>query len=384
MTYLDPAISDAVTFTLLSLIVITTFLRLYCRKFIVGVLGLDDYLIILALCCGIANAPLHHIKITTFAELYYSIGPNAKIDPTIFFSPKFVKLAPISFAAGFLYNTELALIKLAIVAFYCRITPNKAHRYVLYFVAFLIFGFCVANHLALFFQFDPIAASWDRTIKGAVTRYKPEDLTVANGGFQISSDAILLLLPIPILRSLQCSRRTKGESLRITRPTMRKLTSPPSLVGLYFLFGLGIFAMAASAMRLYRSVVLQKATGIDGLVAAPVLQVWTDFETSTALICANLPALASFFQYVRKQRKLKSASSNPPVDSDSYGVSKESKPLTTSTNGNTTRGSDENVMTEKSSGITRMTEFSMDVEANGAQHQHGAQYQHNGITPYAA
>ncbi|KAI9684103.1 MAG: hypothetical protein M1829_003373 [Trizodia sp. TS-e1964] len=348
MGYISPTISDAVTFTLLAIAVSTTAVRLYCRKVIFGVVGVDDYLILAATIFGIILAPLRHIKIHTLADIYYSLVVGTKIDTSIFFSPKFVSLAPISFATGFIYITELALIKLAIVAFYHRITPLKIHRYLLYAVAFCIIAYSIANHLASFFQFDPIAASWDRTIKGANTRYRPEDLTVSNSGFQISTDVILLLLPIPILRSLQTSRKTK--------------------VGLALLFALGIFAMIASAVRLSRTIILQKATGLDGLLAAPPLEMWTDFEVNVAIICANLPALSSLFQWVRKQRKLAGASSAAPIGSASYGVSKESKPLSSS-NGNTTRGSDENVVLEKNSGITRMTEFSMDVEANGAYHQ---------------
>ncbi|KAI9674012.1 MAG: hypothetical protein M1829_003855 [Trizodia sp. TS-e1964] len=349
MVYYIPAqINATVTWTLLSIAVLTTIGRLYCRKFLVRVVGLDDYLILLATCFAIGNAPLHYIKIETYASLWDMLGPTAKIDPSIFFSEKFIRQAPISFAAVYLYLGELASTKLAIVAFYYRITPNKAHHYVLYVVSACIVAYTIANSLALFFQFDPVAASWDRTIKGAVTRYKPEDLTVASGSFQVSTDALLLLLPIPILRSLHCSRRTK--------------------VGLFLLFSLGTFAMVASAMRLYQAILVQRATGIDGLLAYPPFQLWTDLETNTAIVCANVPALSSLFQRLRKQRKLKASPFTPPLNSG--GASKEVKPANSSNSNTTIRANDEdNAMLEKSSGITRTTEFSMDIEANGDDHR---------------
>ncbi|KAI9668934.1 MAG: hypothetical protein M1829_005246 [Trizodia sp. TS-e1964] len=345
MGYLSTNVSDAVTFTLLALSTTTTLLRLYCRKFIARKVGLDDYLIAVAQCCGIVAAPCYHIKIISYSEFYYSLDLSKPIDLALYFSPVFVRMAPFAFAASLLYSAEIALVKLAIVAFYHRITPNRAHRYVLYFVAALILGFCLSHQLAFTFQLSPTAAIWNRTIKTAVQRFKVEDLTLANGIFQILSDVVLLLLPIPILSSLQCSRRVK--------------------TGLFFVFSLGTFATAASAMRLYRSIYLQKASIIEAAYAGPILQLWTDFETNTALICANLPALSTLFQYVRKQYKLKSASPTPPFGENAYGISGESKPVDPSTNNST----NENSLSEKSSGTTRITEFSLDVEANAAQNR---------------
>ncbi|KAI0166937.1 hypothetical protein GGR52DRAFT_574902 [Hypoxylon sp. FL1284] len=120
-------------------------------------------------------------------------------------------------------------------------------------------------------------------------------------GFGIIIDIWILILPLPILKRLQISTRTRHI--------------------LYGVFGAGLVSSAFSCARLYSIVTFTKAT--DPFRDSTLLNVWSMVEVNIAIWCACVPALKPLFR-------------SGPYDEDStpnyhfVNVARESKTLNAS------------------------------------------------------
>ncbi|KAI9785078.1 MAG: hypothetical protein M1816_000548, partial [Peltula sp. TS41687] len=358
---------DAICFGLYALATLTTVIRLYTRGIILRALGWDDILITAGTLLGAAFAASHHNKLAPLEKLFHlavRVGTKAMKDPivTVWLNKSF----KAAFGGGFVYLLELMCIKLSILAFFRRVAVDKRHHYLLYFTGACIIAYTLANCLASIFSLEPVRAHWDSTVKSTKTRLRPEHLQTSNSAFQATVDLIILLLPIPILAKLQTNRPTK--------------------FALAFIFSLGIFSLSTTLVRLSRSIKFQHLTTfLDGVAMQPELTYWTDIEVNTALIVANLPALSALFRGLRKR---KPASSEPPsgYEKGQYGSSGSggsgsgqgdtSSETSFARKGmaNVTVSGDRTFLDEEKgeeaalamgrpSGITRKSEFRVDVEA---------------------
>ena len=155
-------------------------------------------------------------------------------------------------------------------------------------------------------------------------------------------------------------------------------------VALAFIFSLGIFSFATTIVRLSRSIKFQKlSTFLDGVAMQPELTYWTDIEVNTAIMVANLPALSALFRGWGRRKP----TSEPPSGyekgqhgSSGYGRSRQGDTSSeTSFAGkgvaNVTVSRDRTFLNDKDdeeavlgmgkpSGITRKSEFSVDIEAD--------------------
>jgi hypothetical protein len=81
----------------------------------------------------------------------------------------------------------------------------------------IVLSYGVASTAAAIFQCTPVARAWDKSIPGTCINITMN--WYANAGFSIATDAIILLLPMPIISSLRLQANQK--------------------IGLMFIFGLG-------------------------------------------------------------------------------------------------------------------------------------------------
>lgn len=79
-------------------------------------------------------------------------------------------------------------------------------------------SFCIATTMATIFQCTPVVRAFDRSVAGHCISNSP--FWYANAGFNISTDVIILLMPMPLVYKLKI-------------PTLQK-------VGLAMVFALGI------------------------------------------------------------------------------------------------------------------------------------------------
>lgn len=114
----------------------------------------------------------------------------------------------------------------------------------------------------------PVAYFWDKAIKGGhcMNEYA---VWFTNAGVNIVTDFAIIILPMPVLRSLNLPLKQKR--------------------GLILVFTLGGFVCIVSILRLQSLVIISNST--DPTFDNPPAATWSSIETNVGLICACLPAL---------------------------------------------------------------------------------------------
>ncbi|KAK5015633.1 hypothetical protein LTR60_002783 [Cryomyces antarcticus] len=113
----------------------------------------------------------------------------------------------------------------------------------------------------------PIQKSWNRQLQGECFNYAA--FWYAHAGFNTLMDIWIYVMPLPVLVKLRIEKRDK--------------------YGLYFVFALGAFVIAASVMRM---VLLNPSSKTpDPTWGSMGALIWTEVEANTAIICACLPVI---------------------------------------------------------------------------------------------
>ena len=134
-----------------------------------------------------------------------------------------------AYAWNVLYTTSYPVSRISLVLLYRRVFIQPWVKKVCWVLIFCYVGYAVGSMVADFCAAFPVETVWhpgrktDRQIDG-------KDLFLANAGFNIATDAILLLLPLSIVWTLN-------------KPRLYK-------VGLSFIFSLGVLTVVASIARL--------------------------------------------------------------------------------------------------------------------------------------
>lgn len=99
----------------------------------------------------------------------------------------------------------ILFVKISILLLYLRLFKiNRIFRYLDFALMSLVVGYCVSLALSILFACKPLARTWDSSIRGTC----PVDIAkvdYAIGGFNIFTDTAILILPIPIVWTLQIS-----------------------------------------------------------------------------------------------------------------------------------------------------------------------------------
>jgi hypothetical protein len=111
-------------------------------------------------------------------------------------------ITKILFACYISYATAITFTKCSIIASYIRLFPHDSVRRVSYATGFIVVAFWICHIFAICFACYPIQALWDWTIVGAKC-FPLVDFFFVAAGFNIATDIILCILPIPTLWSLK-------------------------------------------------------------------------------------------------------------------------------------------------------------------------------------
>ncbi|GES57531.1 hypothetical protein ATEIFO6365_0001081900 [Aspergillus terreus] len=255
-----------VSIVFITLAVIIVLLRLYTRYCFVRTPGWDDAVIVAAL--------LADIVFFTFIilEIKYGMGKDqSEVSPHDLHHQLKALWASIP-----LYNLTLNFAKASVTLLYMRLfSSTKDYRIILVFtlVAVIITGLYMV--FSTFFFCTPVRAFWDRSIPDAYCL--PEAVIwPLNAGIQISTDAWLVILPMPVLFRLRLPRRQK--------------------CALIFVFALGLFVCATSIVRL---VMLINLIGSPNLTKENTsAATWSFIEANVAIICACLAPLRPLIAHV--------------------------------------------------------------------------------------
>lgn len=116
------------------------------------------------------------------------------------------------------YKITLNVTKISILLLYLRIFPQKWLRIGCYLILALVITYgLISVFYSSVFQCNPVSKAYRKSIPGHCIDVRKT--WQANAGFNIASDLMILVLPMPAIHSLQMSSKPK--------------------LGLIFLFGLG-------------------------------------------------------------------------------------------------------------------------------------------------
>ncbi|KAL3262299.1 hypothetical protein ABHI18_002887 [Aspergillus niger] len=187
----------------LCLATVTVALRLYTRLRLVRKPGWDDLLIVLSLATDVVFFAFLVIEIQNgLAENEADLAPEVV--------RRQLKALWITIP---LYNLTLTLTKLSLIFLYRRLFPTHTYRIllILTLIFVIITGLWMVLSTLLFCI--PINAFWDTSIPHTCL---PEDVVwCLNAAFQITTDLILVVLPLPILANLNLPKRQKAALLVI-------------------------------------------------------------------------------------------------------------------------------------------------------------------------
>ncbi|KAI0405427.1 hypothetical protein F4802DRAFT_597256 [Xylaria palmicola] len=192
---------------------------------------------------------------------------------------------------------SLALTKEAILLLYLRIFSGvKWFKRTCYTLFGCIAAYCFAVILVTIFQCTPIVSAFDKTVTSSnCIQFVP--FWYINAAVSIATDLIILVIPMPLIYSLQVQWMQK--------------------VALVCVFALGFFAISTTILRIVT--MNFKVTNRDPLYDVRSIT-WTLIEMGVALTCACLPQIRLLFlKIVPKIRSIYSGSKESPSVATSQG-----------------------------------------------------------------
>lgn len=174
------------------------------------------------------------------------------------------------------YLVDLCVVKFSILTFYRVISTKRSYRIAIYTVMAIVAAFTVSMVFVNAFECPNPSDAWSMEIlfqkSGSCHDLHP--IYYGQAAFNILSDVVILLLPMPMLRSVQMRRNKRL-----------------ALIGI---FSVGAIAVIASAARIY-ALSLWSAEGADVPYEGANILIWSQIEINVAIISASIPSLKPLF-----------------------------------------------------------------------------------------
>ncbi|KAF9872518.1 CFEM domain-containing protein [Colletotrichum karsti] len=175
-----------------------------------------------------------------------------------------------------LYTFTICLVKASILFMYLRIFPGETFRAVLWGTQAFNAAVGISVTIVGVFQCHPIHLAWtvwrqDGQSQGWCMNYIL--IGVIHGGVQVALDVWMLILPASQVLGLNMRWKKK--------------------CAVFFMFSLGIFLTAASAVRFGFLLKYQEGTHNFTTDSYP-LAVWSNIELSVAVFTACIPSIRKF------------------------------------------------------------------------------------------
>ncbi|KAI5863307.1 hypothetical protein GGS23DRAFT_604921 [Durotheca rogersii] len=231
--------------------------RIWSRVVNGGRLGIDDYTILVSLAFALASDGI------MLAACRYGYGRHVISLSTSdrFEAFKYFYLCQVT------YKACINLTKASILLLYLRIFSGVLwFRWMCRFVLTCVIMYCIASVTATIFQCTPITKAFDKSIEGSCI--DNGHFWYANAGFSITTDVLILILPIPLVYVLRI-------------PNVQK-------VALIMVFALGVFVVITSCLRV-TTIDIQATTPDQTYDVASTM--WTVIEMNVAIVCACLPQI---------------------------------------------------------------------------------------------
>ncbi|KAL6708725.1 hypothetical protein ACN47E_002421 [Coniothyrium glycines] len=227
-------------------------------------LGTDDYMIIAALVFSV---------LLTLTECQAVVHGYGRRWATL---PRGSRMVARKwfYGANVIYKVVLMFNKISVVCLYNRIfsVSNKTFRVCCHAMNAWILASGLAFIIATIFQCTPIAAFWDRSIVGFKC-FKNEPWWISYATTQITTDLVLLAMPVPQILKLSMGRAEK--------------------FGLCLIFGTGAFVTFSSIFR--ATTIAASASDPDPTWGPIPATIWSVIEANIGIVCSCLPMLRGPF-----------------------------------------------------------------------------------------
>ncbi|CAG8239210.1 unnamed protein product [Penicillium nalgiovense] len=252
------ALATSAVFTTIATLIAAV--RIYTRAFLVKQMGADDHVVIVSLAFSWIFFGL------LAGEVFHGMGEHYALIPA-----ETYKVQMIFFWASVpIYQTSLISTKMSILLQYKRVFSTPRMRK----ACWLLIGFLAVygtwTIVSAWANCVPLAKFWDPTVPGFCLDKKA--LWFSNSAIHILTDILILIYPMPVLKSLQLPRKQKFALMAV--------------------FALGGFVLITSVLRLKSLLVISNSDDptYDNVGAAT----WSAVECNVAIICACLPGTRAF------------------------------------------------------------------------------------------
>ncbi|KAK3902978.1 hypothetical protein C8A05DRAFT_33292 [Staphylotrichum tortipilum] len=260
---------DIVACAVLTLLISTLFvgLRFYTRGRVNHVLNASDWCILPALLCAAG------VTASSLEQMAHGAGRHVwENDP--YSLPGFERAA---WYGILFYNLSLTLSRVSILLLYQRIFTYSWIKRTIQIVLILVILIGVWLVVSVFTACIPLQAFWDWSLYFKTHVYcHPVNLWWGNAALHITSDLVVMALPMPVLSSLNLPRRQKY-----------------AIVGV---FALGFFVCVISIVRLVALIDATQNPSLDGIYTSANMIFWTTVEVNSAVSCACIMTLKPLIQ----------------------------------------------------------------------------------------
>ncbi|KAF4331543.1 integral membrane protein [Fusarium beomiforme] len=223
----DEAVRISIGFTIAGNLVVL--LRLYCRIFLVHLMGTEDWCITAGMLCSTAFTIL--VKFQADAGL--------GVHEWELTQEEILKPLKAFYASLIFYNMTFAFVKASFLFQYKRLFVEERTRRAIYIVGAIVLLFSIETVVVSVFMCVPIRKFWVPSLPGFCVDKRA--LWFTNSSLHIITDIAIIIIPMPELSRLNLPRGQK--------------------IALLLVFACGFFACATSIIRLHT--LIQVSSGKD-------------------------------------------------------------------------------------------------------------------------
>ncbi|KAH7378762.1 hypothetical protein BKA66DRAFT_442787 [Pyrenochaeta sp. MPI-SDFR-AT-0127] len=233
-------------------------LRLYVRLRMIHIFGQEDIMITVALVFSLLQSIFMHRQVTHggLGLKFSTLSPQQIVD--------FSKTAYLTII---FYNISLCATKFSILFLCIRIFNVYRWRKICYGIIGLLGLYTLWVSLFSIMPCYPIHSQWDPTVKGWC--FPRVEMWLLNAALNVTTDFLIVLLPIPALVALQLPKKQK--------------------IGVTLIFALGFFICIVSILRIPSLIKASKST--DPTNDNSGIANWSIIEVNAAIVGGCLPTL---------------------------------------------------------------------------------------------
>ena len=107
-----------------------------------------------------------------------------------------------------MYTIAICFLKLSMLLLYLQLSPARLYRLCVQAMIFMVVGFCIASIVTIFTSCTPLRKVWDLSITWGTCIDRPAQ-SIASGVLNVTTDFILLILPLPFVWKLKIPTKQK-------------------------------------------------------------------------------------------------------------------------------------------------------------------------------